>query len=39
MSLHALAEDPFEVLVARILDGTLNATPEGIALVAGRAIS
>jgi hypothetical protein len=34
MTLQTLAEDPFEILVRHILDGTLNATPEGIALVA-----
>ena len=33
MTLKALAEDPFEILVGRILDGTLSATPEGITLV------
>ena len=34
MSTTPLAEDPFEILVGRIIDGTLPATPEGIALVA-----
>ena len=29
-----LAEDPLEILVRHIADGTLNATPEGVALVA-----
>lgn len=34
MPIEPLAEDPFEILVGRIIDGTLPATPEGIALVA-----
>ena len=34
MTLKTLAEDPFEILVGRILDGTLSATHEGIAQVA-----
>jgi len=34
MTIEPLAEDPFEILVGRIIDGTLNATPVGIALVA-----
>ena len=33
VTVRAIAEDPFEVLVGRILDGTLPASPEGIALV------
>ena len=34
MTITPLAEDPHEILVRHILDGTLNATPEGVALVA-----
>ena len=34
MPIEPLAENPFEILVGRIIDGTLPATPEGIALIA-----
>lgn len=34
MPVEPLAENPFERLVGRIIDGTLPASPEGIALVA-----
>ena len=34
MPIESLTEAPFERLVGRILDSTLPATPEGIALVA-----
>lgn len=33
MPIETLAEDPFEILVRHITDGTLNASHEGIALV------
>lgn len=33
MTIEILAEDPREILVRHIIDGTMNATPEGIAIV------
>ena len=33
MSIVPLAEDPREILVRHIVDGRMNATPEGIAII------
>lgn len=33
MTTETLAEDPMEILVRHIIDGTMNATPEGIAII------
>ena len=33
MTIISLAQDPLEILVAHITDGTLKATPKGIAII------